>query len=187
MFTTRIAIALSASLAIVAVACSSPDVPSRQPDPKGDTKPTDPDKTGGGTRTPSGGTTPGGGETPPGGGTDPKPTNDGAACLAKPDADGCFTCCEEIDPAALEAAEKAADTCLCDAASGPCKTQCGTTLCQNKEPSDACYTCMDSQPAAKCGAAFKTACDASAGCKAFVECSKKCADKFPEQGGQGDN
>ena len=187
MRTSRIAIAIASCIAITAFACSSPDVPSREQDPKRETSTNNPDRNNGGaTNNNNGGsTTPGGGETttPGGGNTNPAPTNDGAACLAKANGEACFECCDAIDPKAFEAATKAADDCLCNATTGPCKTPCGTNLCQGKEPSDACFTCMEGQPAAKCNDTFKTTCEASAGCKTVMECSKKCADKFP----MGDN
>lgn len=184
MLSSRIAVTLASCLAIAAFACSSAPAPTPgQGDRDTDTSPTTPEKPKGGSTNPG---TPDKDETPTTPGGETTPSGDGAACLNKADADGCFSCCDALDPKAFDAANAAADACLCGN-TGACKTQCANTACKGSEPDQACDTCIQSAPAAKCEDTFFETCEKDASCAKILACGDKCAEKFPEnrRGGGG--
>ncbi len=184
MLTSRISVVVATTLAIAAFACSSAPAPSGDLNPKRETSSSNPDKES--TPDKNNPSKPGGEEEEENTPGEETPTGgDGAACLQKADAEGCFTCCDAIDPKAFDEAIAAADACLCGA-NGACNTQCANSICKGaEEPDAACGQCLDSQAAAKCEDTFFQTCESKASCKTVLACEDKCAEKFPQRRGPG--
>jgi hypothetical protein len=165
---TCIALCLSSFVAFAAIGCSGaadpvPTSSSKKASTAGDS-----------TKAPNGSTNApaGNGSTATGGtaAASSTPLSDSAACGKKADAMTCDDCCVATSPMALVAADQAEGDCMCAAAA--CQTACSASVCaasdNMNQPTDACFTCLDSHQA-ECSAKFDAACT-SAECKAVVSC-----------------
>jgi hypothetical protein len=173
-FVSHSAVALATVIALAAFACSS----ATEPGPIGrDTKKTEPKPT-----APEGENTPAASTptTATPGTTTPAPAG---VCGKKADANACFECCIEKDPAAFEAADKVWFDCAC--AADACKTACADSVCgtTDAEPNAACTTCLQ-QKGPACETQADAACQANAGCKAIDACAQtECAPLDKSDGG----
>jgi hypothetical protein len=185
-----ILVATTTALGLV-IACSAPAPDSRGESyhPVASPKAPTPPKTDAGTPSappnPEPGSVPG---TPPKpGGAKPGPGTT-PACQPGADPNACTQCCEAKFPgsAKLDAAFRA---CMCTAP-GLCKTQCGTSYCNDQQASDACLACQGGE---QCGQQADQACASDPTCNGFFTCLEACTpqapgdgeDPTPEPGGAG--
>lgn len=166
---------LALVLSIVAVACSSPTIPSdlgdsTDPSESVATKKKTPKQTttasdNGAAKTPSGTTPPS--TTPP---SMPPPAS--ANCSGSATADACFDCCNTASGGELAKADDAFGKCACGG--GQCTSACNADFCTGAAPSAACESCLT----ATCEPAANAVCT-SAACKAGQQCmqASACAQK----------
>ena len=172
----RVAVVLSSFVALAAFACSSaaPAGLESNKDPKaGETADKD-GKTKPGTETDTSPTTP------------TTPLSDNAECGKKTTSQECGDCCSAKSPDADKIAVDAFTSCLCQTP-GACKTECAESLCsagagEKKEPTEACYTCLDTNGVGDaCDANANTACEGDANCKALDACYASACDPIYEK------
>jgi len=98
----------------------------------------------------------------------------------------CGECCSTKSPGAAKIANDAFDACLCQTP-GACKTECAESFCggaagADKEPTEACWTCIDSNGVGDaCDVKADTACDGDAACKALDACHASACDPIFEK------
>jgi hypothetical protein len=160
---SRLAVGLSSLLALAAFACSgAPSDTGLGTGSKDEAPPTTAKKTG------NGATASDTSKTSPAPST---PLADDAACGTKTTSQACGECCIAKNPAAFDAANEVAFTCICAATT--CLTACADSVCaatdNQNTPTAACTACLDTN-GKTCDDKATAACDASTDCKAIEAC-----------------
>lgn len=174
---SRFAVAFSTLVALAAFACSSAPE-SSIPSSSKDSSPPSSAKKNDDTKSDTSKTTP-----------EPEtPLSDTSECGKKTTAQACGDCCIAKNPAAWDAADEVAYTCICAATA--CQTACAASICatadNQNEPTAECKTCLDTN-GQSCDDKATASCDANADCKAIEAClTTSCdpiADKEDQSGG----
>jgi hypothetical protein len=113
-------------------------------------------------------------------------TDPDSVCAAEPKQTECGTCCINNHKAGYKVFQDALLSCGCDgtgadSGTGPCATQCATTLCATppKAGDQACQACLQSSvdQGGDCQASVSAACTADQDCLAQQKCIQPCVKK----------
>lgn len=83
----------------------------------------------------------------------------------------CASCCGDQHKAGFKIYQDAIKACVCSAE--VCGTECKTTLCANKNPTQACATCANDKQQDSCQQPVSDACGADDDCLAWNACVTK--------------
>lgn len=95
-------------------------------------------------------------------------TSTGGLCGPEDGIYACWLCCEEAMPGP-EVYLAAVRPCVC-VPSSPCSEACAGDLCMDMGPSEACYSCLQTQGEDPCVMAAVNACGEDPACTQFVVC-----------------
>jgi hypothetical protein len=96
-------------------------------------------------------------------------------CGGEATADGCFDCCAQRSPGALDRYGESFAQCACTSP-GTCATECEASWCAGVEADAACETCLAG--AASCEDSALDACEKDVTCAPMLDCAtaSKCSE-----------